>query len=427
MADETTRDEEAAKDEAEGREPEERALAQGEDPLEDLGTTERATEAELFPPSQVPPPHVPEDDDERQPATFASEDAPWVGAEDAWRRGSATGLEQLKRQSMQSAKDMKAPSAITEEDEEFLIAQAAPLLPTLPPVPYKGMGLGAKIGIAAAVVIVIAAAGGAVYWMNQRFTAKEQELDALRNANREDVERLEYQIRELLDKGGAENKQRANELQVELDAARQQASAAAVPPVAEAKAAGDSDGARAAGEQRRKQGDGQGGEKGLDDNPYGAAPAAAGTPAAAQPVAPAAPASPPATAATGTAPAKGEQDDLLDNALSQPKPAAERQPKPQTTNDLPTGAGGLPDKPSRDQVKTAMNAVTPQVQKCGQGAGRVVISMTVVGATGRIQSAEPTGDAAGTPVGLCAARAVKLAKFSPFQQSSLLIKYPFDL
>jgi hypothetical protein len=93
---------------------------------------------------------------------------------------------------------------------------------------------------------------------------------------------------------------------------------------------------------------------------------------------------------------------------------------------FPLGGAQLPDSPSRDQVKAAMDAIAPQVSKCGD-AGRVVVSLAVVGATGRVASAEPTGEHAGTPIGLCAARAVKLAKFPAFKQDRLQIKYPFDL
>lgn len=409
---------------AEGQgDPEQLRLIPDGDPLEGLGTTERATEAELFPPSQVPPPHVPESDDERQPETFATGDAPWVGAEEAWRRGSATGLEELKRQSMQRAEDMKAPAQITDEDEEFLIAQAAPLLPTLPPVPYRGMGAGAKAGIIVAVLLVLAAAGGVVYWMNQRFADREKEILALRAAQ-EDVARLQKQINELLEKGGAENQQRASELQVELDAARQQAAAAVPPPPVDGIGEKPAGGEAPAAEGRRPQAGSPADRKGdTDDNPYGKGPEAQASTAPG--TAPAATAGSPAPAAPGAV--RGSQDDLLDNALAKPAPAPGPAPGAGATNDLPSGAAGLPEKPSRDQVKSAMDAVTPQVRKCGQGVGRVVVSFTVSGVTGRVQSAEPTGDAVGTPHGLCAARAVKLAKFSPFRQGSLLIKYPFDL
>jgi len=51
----------------------------------------------------------------------------------------------------------------------------------------------------------------------------------------------------------------------------------------------------------------------------------------------------------------------------------------------------------------------------------------VAGATGRVVSAEPTGVAAGTSLGQCAARAVRLAKFPRFEQERLQIRYPFDI
>jgi len=44
-----------------------------------------------------------------------------------------------------------------------------------------------------------------------------------------------------------------------------------------------------------------------------------------------------------------------------------------------------------------------------------------------LESATAMGSHAGTPVGLCAARAVRRAKFPKFGKPSLTVKYPFKL
>ncbi|MBW2276226.1 MAG: hypothetical protein JRF63_01970 [Deltaproteobacteria bacterium] len=75
-----------------------------------------------------------------------------------------------------------------------------------------------------------------------------------------------------------------------------------------------------------------------------------------------------------------------------------------------------------------MNAVAGSVRACGQGAGgSIKMNVTIAGATGRVKSATAMGGHAGTPVGLCAARAVRRAKFPKFSKPSLNVKYPFKL
>ena len=73
-----------------------------------------------------------------------------------------------------------------------------------------------------------------------------------------------------------------------------------------------------------------------------------------------------------------------------------------------------------------MNAVAPAVKRCGQGNGGTITMNVMIGTTGRVTSAAATGAFAGTPIGSCAARAVRRAKF-PSSQKSLNVKYPFKL
>ncbi|HUT76987.1 MAG TPA: hypothetical protein VM285_04835, partial [Polyangia bacterium] len=136
----------------------------------------------------------------------------------------------------------------------------------------------------------------------------------------------------------------------------------------------------------------------------------------------------PGTAAGGPGAARSDEDDLLGGAFTKPPAATTAAAAPiQGSTEFPLGAAELSAKPSREQVQAAMDAVAPHVAKCGPGSGRIVISVSVAGATGRVVSADPTGETAGTTLGLCAARAAKLAKFPRFEQERLQIKYPFDL
>ena len=73
-----------------------------------------------------------------------------------------------------------------------------------------------------------------------------------------------------------------------------------------------------------------------------------------------------------------------------------------------------------------MNSVAGRVKRCSQGRSGTVVMKVVIGKTGRVQSANATGPFAGSPVGSCAARAVRSARF-PKTQQNLTVKYPFKL
>jgi hypothetical protein len=407
MTDDMTKEDAAAPDEA--------------DALTDLGETARSADAALFPAADPvepePDPAVAaEEEDEEDSAPFASAEAPWVGAERKW----LDGVEDRPAPRAPAPDDAAvAPSTsvsmLAEDDDPLLATSQIPVLPSLlPPAPH-GLSGGAKLGIAGALLVVVVGAIGVVYWMGTRFEEREQEILALRAADKQDVVRLERQIQDLLDKGGAENEARAKELRVQLEAARNDvAGQVAVPPQA-------GEVAIAGGEEHRRPSEGglersQEGVAATAVDPSGSAPTAAPQPQSGQ------------TGGVAGNPASedAEEADLLDSALTKP-PAAAAEQQQQPTTEFPLGGTTLPESPSRDQVKAAMDGVAGRVKGCGAGGGRIIVSLAVVGATGRVASAEPMGEAAGTPLGLCAARAVKLAKFPPFRQERLMIKYPFDL
>lgn len=81
---------------------------------------------------------------------------------------------------------------------------------------------------------------------------------------------------------------------------------------------------------------------------------------------------------------------------------------------------------SRDDVQRGMSAVAPAVQRCGQGRGGTITVSVQIAPTGRVTSASATGAFAGTPIGSCAARAIRRAKF-PASKQNLTVKYPFKL
>jgi hypothetical protein len=112
-------------------------------------------------------------------------------------------------------------------------------------------------------------------------------------------------------------------------------------------------------------------------------------------------------------------DDLLDSALT-------GKPSSSGSSAAAAPASNLPDKPSRDDVLSAMNGVKDEVATCAKGqSGVAFVNVTVAGKTGRVTNAQVSGITG--PAGSCIAKAVRKAKFQQFKSSQFMIKYPFRL
>ncbi len=86
-----------------------------------------------------------------------------------------------------------------------------------------------------------------------------------------------------------------------------------------------------------------------------------------------------------------------------------------------------PAVPSPQSVRHVMNRISRQVSRCRMGmTGQMVMRMSFAGSNGRLISAEIiSSDFRGTPSGSCALRAVQHLQLPAFQQSQLVIVYPF--
>ena len=94
-----------------------------------------------------------------------------------------------------------------------------------------------------------------------------------------------------------------------------------------------------------------------------------------------------------------------------------------------SGDSSLPETPGRDEVLAAMRAVTADVKACAEGQTLAdpvaTVALTVIGATGRVQSVRVTGNPGA--VGTCVARAVRAATFPKFSKVQTTINFPFKL
>jgi predicted Zn finger-like uncharacterized protein len=103
-------------------------------------------------------------------------------------------------------------------------------------------------------------------------------------------------------------------------------------------------------------------------------------------------------------------------------------PKQATRSSSPSNSN-LPDAPSRNDVKKALQGVSGAVKSCRKGSGgTAAVNVAFSGKTGRVSSAKvASGPFKGTPVGACIGSAVKRARVPRFKQSSFKVTFPYRL
>ncbi|MGD8861042.1 MAG: hypothetical protein PVI30_13625 [Myxococcales bacterium] len=141
---------------------------------------------------------------------------------------------------------------------------------------------------------------------------------------------------------------------------------------------------------------------------------------------------------------RGRRDARRERAAHRPRPrrAPAARITPRKPAEAPSGSatapaqqpvleikpsGPLPQTPSREAVVAALEAVAPAVRACTHGQrGIAQVDLTVTD-SGKVSHAVVAGDFAGTPEGTCIARAVRAARFAPFQKPLFRVVYPFSL
>jgi predicted Zn finger-like uncharacterized protein len=136
------------------------------------------------------------------------------------------------------------------------------------------------------------------------------------------------------------------------------------------------------------------------------------------------------TAASKPAPAPKRRssnnlDALMDEVVGGASPS---KPK-QTARSSSSSSSSLPDAPTRNDVKTALQGVSGAVKACKKdSSGTAAVNVVFSGKTGRVSSAKVTsGPFKGTAVGSCIASAVKRARVPRFKQSSFKVTFPYRL
>jgi predicted Zn finger-like uncharacterized protein len=279
----------------------------------------------------------------------------------------------------------------------------------------EGMGIGAKIGIiAGAVALAAAAVVLVIYLMHEDEPPKETGPDP-------QLALLLAEIEKLKASGGSAEDVKAAERKLADEQARKTEAETVAAAGGDAQKDGDDDdkkagkaggGSKTSGGGAKTTGGGGAKASGGDDKPA----AGGGDTKTA------------AAGGGGTSKPKGavsELDDLLGGGGGAAKPAPKKQEAPAPA--AGGGGGGLPEKLTKSQVQSGMQSVAGAVKACDtSGAGGTVTVQVTIAPSGKVTEANPTGASAGTPVGLCAARAVRRAKF-PETQSSLNVTYPFKL
>ncbi len=132
--------------------------------------------------------------------------------------------------------------------------------------------------------------------------------------------------------------------------------------------------------------------------------------------APAAAAAPAPTSAPMSSPMRsGSLDDLLDSAIGGGGGSM--------MATAMMAASNLPDQPSRDSVRRALQGVSPRAARCGNGTSGVANSAIVFANSGRVRSVRVSG--VSPAIQSCVSRAVRAARVPPFSRSTFNVNFPF--
>lgn len=136
------------------------------------------------------------------------------------------------------------------------------------------------------------------------------------------------------------------------------------------------------------------------------------------------------SAAPAPAPAPKKRSGNLDALMDEVVGGSSSSKKPrQSSSSSSRDSSSLPDAPSRNDVKTALQGVSGGVKACRKDSGgTATVNVTFSGKTGRATGAKvASGPFKGTPVGSCIESAVKRARVPRFKQSSFKVTFPYRL
>jgi predicted Zn finger-like uncharacterized protein len=136
------------------------------------------------------------------------------------------------------------------------------------------------------------------------------------------------------------------------------------------------------------------------------------------------------SAAPAPAPAPKKRSGNLDALMDEVVGGSSSSNKPrQASASSSRDTSSLPDAPSRNDVKTALQGVSGGVKACRKDTGgTATVNVTFSGKTGRATGAKvASGPFKGTPVGSCIESAVKRARVPRFKQSSFKVTFPYRL
>lgn len=136
------------------------------------------------------------------------------------------------------------------------------------------------------------------------------------------------------------------------------------------------------------------------------------------------------SSASAPAPAPKKRSGNLDALMDEVVGGSSSTTKPKKSSTSSSrDSSSLPDAPSRNDVKTALQGVSGGVKACRKDSGgTATVNVTFSGKTGRASGAKvASGPFKGTPVGSCIESAVKRARVPRFKQSSFKVTFPYRL
>ena len=99
---------------------------------------------------------------------------------------------------------------------------------------------------------------------------------------------------------------------------------------------------------------------------------------------------------------------------------------------VPSPVASLPDTLTSTDVRKGVAAVKELARACGpahhaEPGERVIVMISIAGATGLVTSSNALGEHRDTPLGNCVADALARATFPRFAKASMGVQYPISM
>lgn len=172
----------------------------------------------------------------------------------------------------------------------------------------------------------------------------------------------------------------------------------------------------------------------IDASVHDPGPVSVGTPPPMVASPPSASREPPATERAASSPGPEVPSMATTPAPGAARPVTRKRParRQESSMPVPSPVAALPHTLTSTDVRKAIAAIKELARACGPAHGaepgeRVIVMISIAGATGLVTSANAVGEHLDTPLGNCVADAFSRATFPRFAKTSMGVQYPITM